>query len=158
MRRISVLLALVFSVLLIMTACQSANHNQAESAINTSDAIPVSKANLAGSEWRLVDLAGEKTVAVEQTLRFSADNKVTGKGGCNSYFGRYDVLDGELSIGPIGATKKLCERSIMRYEERFFAALRTALNAERVGDEELLIYCRDLAAPLRFLRLSDAAR
>ena len=152
MIKISVLMFIVL-VLLTISACQSASHNQTEAAIDNHDVVPASKAHLAGSEWRLIDLAGEKAATVEQTIRFGADDKVTGSGGCNSYFGRYDVLDGELSIGPIGATKKLCERTVMRHEDRFFAALRTALKAQRLGDNELLIYCRDFAEPLRFVRL-----
>ena len=151
------LLTLTLSILMLMTACQSANHsvnhNQTEAAIANNDTVPVTKANLADSAWRLVDLAGEKATTVEQTLSVAADNKVSGKGGCNSYFGRYDVLAGELSIGPLGATKKLCERTVMGAENRFFDALRSALNATLVGENELLIYCRNFAQPLRFRRV-----
>lgn len=72
--------------------------------------------DLAGSEW---GLAGNDEVF----LQFQSDGKTIGHGGCNSFFGGY-VQDGSaLTLGPIGATKKLCPPAIMQIETRLLSVL-----------------------------------
>ena len=64
---------------------------------------------LAGSEWRPVQL-GEHAVADAASLfvRFEAEGRVAGHGGCNRFFGAYQIADGRISIGPLGATRMAC--------------------------------------------------
>ena len=57
------------------------------------------------------------------TLSFAA-GAVTGHAGCNSFRATYTRDDSQLTIGPIAATRKLCNgRGVMEQEQAFLAAL-----------------------------------
>lgn len=87
------------------------------SPVSTSDTT--SFLSLAGSEW---GPESSEANAPEQFVQFSADNKVSGFGGCNRFFGTY-TLDGQkLTIGPLASTKKMC-RDVMDAEHDFLSAL-----------------------------------
>jgi heat shock protein HslJ len=79
--------------------------------------------NLAGSEW------GPATGGGEQYVRFGADNKINGNGGCNGFFGRYELKDGKLRIGPLASTRKACASDIKEREQAFLQALERARTA-----------------------------
>lgn len=79
---------------------------------------------LAGSEWRPVEMAGEVMPAdTPLFIRFEANAKVTGHGGCNALFGKYAIDKATLSIGPLAATRKACPPAIMKREVGFISAL-----------------------------------
>lgn len=97
---------------------------------------------LAGSEWRPLEIAGELIPAdASMFIRFEADGKVRGHGGCNALFGAYKIDKVTLRIGPLAATRKACQSEVMSKEGRFVAAL-----------EKSRIYLRDAAK----LTLKDA--
>lgn len=81
-------------------------------------------AELAGSEWRPVELGGAPIAAdVRVWVRFEGEGKLTGHGGCNRFFGGFK-LDGEqIEIGPMGATRMACPEAVMDLESKFLAAL-----------------------------------
>lgn len=89
---------------------------------------------LAGSEWRPVQL-GEHAVADAASLfvRFEAEGRVAGHGGCNRFFGAYQIADGRISIGPLGATRMACPEPDMNLETEFFQALEQARGFSRDG-------------------------
>jgi len=89
---------------------------------------------LAGSEWRPVQL-GEHAVADTTSLfvRFEAEGRVAGHGGCNRFFGSYQITDGQISIGPLGATRMACPEHDMNLETEFFQALEQARGFSRDG-------------------------
>lgn len=96
--------------------------------------------SLADEEWVLVELSGEPVPGGEivATLRYAAaEKRVSGAAGCNRYFG--SVLEGpaggDLKLGPIGATRKLCPPPAMEFEGRFLAVLATVSRWERAGGE-----------------------
>ena len=102
---------------------------------------------LAGSEW---GFTGKDTPFV----RFEADQKIAGHGGCNRFFGRYRPgSDGAIRIGPLAATKKHCGDAVMRAETAFLGALEAARRYQRknhrlqmfdaVGSELLDLVHRD---------------
>jgi heat shock protein HslJ len=85
---------------------------------------------LAGTTWRLESLGATGAPrpalsTVEVTLLFSDDGRVSGKAGCNSYFGQYaSTTDGDLSVSALGSTKMFCnEPGVMQQEQDFLAAL-----------------------------------
>lgn len=59
------------------------------------------------------------------TIQF-ADGEFNGNGGCNGYFGTYE-LDGDMiTLGPVGSTQKLClPEEINAQESAYFAQLST---------------------------------
>ena len=82
-------------------------------------------ASLTGTKWVLESMNGrevklkEPTSEVFMTLE---DGKVIGKAGCNSFFGSYELGEGnQLDFGPMGATKMACPD--MDIEVFFFTML-----------------------------------
>ncbi len=73
-------------------------------AISVFAASPANAADsLAGSEWGMdgKDLPN---------LRFEDGGRVTGNGGCNRFFGRYETGDeGLLKFGMLASTKMACD-------------------------------------------------
>lgn len=57
------------------------------------------------------------------TLTLDAEGRAQGSGGCNRWFGPYQLQDRQLSFGPLGSTRKLCPPALMEQEARFLQAL-----------------------------------
>ena len=91
-----------------------------------------SEAVIEDTMWKL-ESYGEKgnlqTVIqdTETTIEFkSAEGKIAGSGGCNSYFGGYEINKNELTIiPPIGSTMMACPEPIMDQEQEYFKLLET---------------------------------
>jgi putative lipoprotein len=90
-------------------------------------ATPLQAAGLAGSEWRPVRI-GDMEIAKDADIfvRFEADGKLKGHGGCNGFFGSYKITGDDLEIGPIGATQMVCPEPIMDRELAFTKTLQAA--------------------------------
>jgi heat shock protein HslJ len=85
---------------------------------------------LAGPLWMLLGSgdAGNPTVVeagVTVTAQFSKDGNLSGFGGCNSFFGPYELNGEEIKIGPLGSTMMACEKG-MNQEAIVLAALQLA--------------------------------
>lgn len=95
-------------------------------------ATPLQAAELAGSEWRPVRI-GDIEVAkdVDIFVRFEAEGKLEGHGGCNGFFGSYKISGADLEIGPLGATQMACPQPIMDRELAFMQALQAAKRIKR---------------------------
>lgn len=47
----------------------------------------------------------------------ASENKISGKTGCNSYFGTFKPTnDNEIKIGPLASTEMYCEEDVMKIE------------------------------------------
>ncbi len=70
--------------------------------------------------WRVLALDGKLLPdGVIATIAFESPDRVSGKSGCNRYFGAF-MLDAErLAIGPLGATRMACPKDEMTVEKRF---------------------------------------
>jgi len=56
-------------------------------------------------EWRPADIGGVEVPAESQMfVRFGGDGKVVGHGGCNRFFGTYNLTGNRIEIGALGAT------------------------------------------------------
>ena len=71
--------------------------------------------------WKLTAYgpAGSPTPAVadvDATLKFDADGKVGGSGGCNSLGGDYTVEGDQITFGPIISTMMACADPVMTQE------------------------------------------
>jgi heat shock protein HslJ/membrane-bound inhibitor of C-type lysozyme len=100
---------------------------------------------LQGGEWRLTALEGEAVPgAPEITLVFFADGQVAGRGGCNSYSGRYTLSGEGLSVGPIAATKMMCmDGGVMAREAHFLDILGKAARFDLDDEGRLHIETAD---------------
>lgn len=72
------------------------------------------------------------------TLKFeNKEKQVNGSGGCNSYFGSYN-LDGNcrLKITELGATERAClDPALMQQEQNYFNILQGAESLQVEGEE-----------------------
>lgn len=108
---------------------------------------------LAGTRWRLEDLAGAGVVDnVEATLEFGADGRVTGNGSCNGFGGRATVTGAAIEFGPLVSTRKACPEAIMNQETNYMSALEKAERFE-LKEPFLYIYAAGQSQPLRFVRM-----
>jgi len=94
--------------------------------------MPSNAADLAGSEWRPT-VIGDMQLPKDADIfvRFGAEGKLQGNGGCNGFFGSYRIADGGLVIGPLGATQMACPEPIMKTERAFMKALQAAKSFKR---------------------------
>jgi heat shock protein HslJ len=81
---------------------------------------------LTGTRWRLVELLEEEVTGGEHELvpelRFEAEGRATGSGGCNRFTGGWEADGARLRIGPVATTRRACAHGMDR-EEIFFQAL-----------------------------------
>jgi len=81
--------------------------------------------DLQGPEWKLAAIGWDNPVAEEPgpAIRFDGD-KVTGSGGCNSYFGTVtSEVPGHLAFSAMGTTMMACPEPEMDLERRYLHAL-----------------------------------
>ena len=106
-----------------------------------------SGASIEDAMWKL-ESYGEKgnlqTVIqdTEITIEFkSEESKIAGSGGCNSYFGGYEINKNELTIiPPIGSTMTACPEPIMDQEQEYFKLIETT-ETFQIQNGKLTISC-----------------
>lgn len=89
--------------------------------------------SLAGTNWVLTHYgpAGaplSTPQASAPTLAIAADGKVSGKAGCNTYFGSLSVNGDQATFSQLGRTLMACDGEIMRLEDAYLAALGAAVS------------------------------
>ena len=112
---------------------------------------------LAGTSWRLEDLAGTPVVAgADATLDFLDDTRVAGSGSCNRFSGSVKISEGAVSFGPLIATRMACAEDVTAQENRYLKALEAAERFAFDGPA-LQIFSKGQTAPLRFVRRPASA-
>jgi heat shock protein HslJ len=88
---------------------------------------------LAGTNWLVTGYNNGKQAVVsviidtQLTANFGADGQLSGSAGCNNYTGSYKTDSSNITIGPLAATRKLCQPDeVMQQEAQYLAALETA--------------------------------
>ncbi len=97
---------------------------------------PTARASLAGSEWRVVEIAGTPS-PVAGTLRFTLTS-IRGKAACNAFFGAFRESDGNIEIAGINETGNICSGR-MDLERAFLDALAQARSYKLDGSILVLI-------------------
>ena len=102
------------------------------------DSARPQEVSLVSGSWYATDGSGAN-------VRFAADGKLSGSGGCNRFFGTYVATDKTIETGPLGTTRMACAPDVMNAETRFLAALESAReyriegNTLRIGAEGLTL-------------------
>ena len=79
---------------------------------------------LTSGVWRVEDIDGGGVIDYSQTtLNFSPDGTLSGRAGCNSYTGSYELEDGVLTLGSIALTRKACVPALGDQESKFISVL-----------------------------------
>jgi heat shock protein HslJ len=96
----------------------------------------LSTAELGNTYWKLTELDGELVVTAENQremkLTLRGENKVTGFGGCNSFFGSYEHDEASLSFSQLAATRMFCAES-MDKESLFMKSLSAVKTYKIIG-------------------------
>ncbi len=92
--------------------------------------VATEPATLEDTAWQATGINnGQGGVASSATTSGStamfAEGQVRGIGGCNRFTATYEIEGDQITIGPAGATEKLCiePEGIMEQEQQFFEAL-----------------------------------
>ena len=108
-----------------------------------------SGASIEDTVWELESYGSEGNLQTviqdtEITIEFkSAEGEIAGSGGCNSYFGGYEINKNELTIiPPIGSTMMACPEPIMDQEQEYFKLLETT-ETFQTQNGKLTISCSD---------------
>ena len=86
-------------------------------------------------DWSIESIG--QTPALEGTeaiLVFTEDGTMSANVGCNQAGGSYRLDDSGLEIGPLAATRKMCEQEVMGQEDAFFAAMGQVSEYRADGD------------------------
>lgn len=116
---------------------------------------------LAGTTWRVTGYNnGRQAVAsvlagTNLTMAFSADGRVSGSAGCNSYSATYASSESSLRFGPAATTRRMCAtpERIMEQEQQFLKALERVATARQEGDR---LELRDADGALALSLVNDS--
>ncbi|MCC5794669.1 MAG: META domain-containing protein [Chromatiales bacterium] len=78
---------------------------------------------LLGLDWRVHALNGETVTGEAPTLRFAADRRVSGSGGCNRWTAGWELTGESLTISRAASTMMACAEPAMAQERRFLTLL-----------------------------------
>lgn len=155
MRKTESILAL--AAILVLAGCSqgpatgtdSASEADASAAVEVVIAEGLNlEAEIVGHAWALVSMDGEALAEGEPpTMTLAEDGRIAGFGGCNRYFGAYELEGDKLEVSDLGATKMACPPPQMGLEDRFFECLEAAryltLEGSQLtltGDEGALVF------------------
>jgi heat shock protein HslJ len=95
---------------------------------------------LVGSQWRPVRIDTTSVPSDSRAfIRFEAEDRLIGHGGCNRFFGTYKTSDHELLFSPLNSTRMACPGPIMDREAALFDALSKTRSFQIVGTELRLL-------------------
>jgi len=79
---------------------------------------------LHGKEWVVEDIDHAGIIDGSRiTLGFGADQRLTGRAGCNTYQASYRLTGETLTIGDAAVTQKACAPALMQQEQTFLQVL-----------------------------------
>jgi heat shock protein HslJ len=141
-------MALIFA--LFLTACSSVPVGHSF--------VPENGTPLSGGDWIAVTMQG--VVSVQEPAprwRWVSVDQVSGTGGCNAFAGRAAVKDGQIEIGPLAATWRLCpDVPPGGQEDLFFRALEKARSVS-VKAGELILQSASGEELARFVQVGAVA-
>jgi heat shock protein HslJ len=118
LRRIAIVLPLV----LVASAFAACGGDEGSG----SDQGTQDPAALEGQSWILTQMlsAGGQTQILDVGVSAEFDGtSISGNAGCNSYHASYEASGGDISFGPIAATKKVCPEDEQSTEDRYLQLL-----------------------------------
>ena len=114
-------------------------------------------ASIAGNYWKLIELNGQTVQPVEQLkgephmILNASETKVNGNGGCNSFFGSYELQgDNGITFSKIGSTKMACPNDVMQVERQLFQAFEMT-NKFTIRKDTLFLTKTDMSPLAKFV-------
>ena len=124
-RSTGIILVVLFSSMLILTAC--------------SDLLPGSDP-LAGTSWQLISYAGNPVLPGTTPTAAFNDGQVGGNASCNSYGGEYRVKGDTISIGTMFMTEMYCMPEEINVQEGAFLELLGLAQSFELLEDRLTIF------------------
>ena len=128
----------------VASATEAPTVESTPSPISTS--APTAPANpLTDGSWKLVRYGPpaepREPIAETVNLSFEADGNLGGSGGCNSFFGSYEITGTAMTIGEVGSTEMACEpQALMAQEVEYLGALDRVTEFVQPGNTLTLRY------------------
>ena len=129
-KKVSVFFVCVF--LSIQAGCQS----KAQTGSDNGNAMKMNASSFDGlydQKW-LLQKIDHQTIEITHPayLTISSNGEIKGFAGCNRFFGKIIIQsDKQTVIGPLGATRKMCQGEVMHVEDQFMAVLRKMIGLQR---------------------------
>jgi putative lipoprotein len=79
--------------------------------------------NLNGTQWRVVEIAGEPTVGGNPPTMTFRNGRIRGDSGCNTFTADVTLDQMTIDVGSISSTLRLCEGDAGATETMFMRAL-----------------------------------
>jgi heat shock protein HslJ/uncharacterized lipoprotein YbaY len=106
--------------------------------------VDTTLSELMGAQWVVEDIDHAGIIDRSRaTLAFGADGQLSGRGGCNTYAGHYEVRDNTVRISGVVGTMRECSPALMNQERRFYAVLRDATRVQVRADGALVLHTDD---------------
>jgi len=105
----------------------------------------LSLADIAGTEWVLTKLAWQEAAPPEPRVSLQLDgDKMAGSAGCNRYTATATgSAPGEITVGPVAATRKMCPPAIMAVETPYLQRLGAVTRYQFLSGQLLLAWEKD---------------
>ena len=100
---------------------------------------------IADTEWVLRGWAWDEPAPAAPEVTLTLDGaRLVGSAGCNTYFAQVKAGDapGDLTVGPAGATRKMCPEPAMSVEARFLQQLSGVTQLRFVAGQLALRYTK----------------
>lgn len=114
---------------------------------------------IGGKKWVLAAWAFDEPAPAEPKVTLSfEDGRFVGKSGCNSYFTSVEQgeMPGDLSVGPVGATRMACPEPAMDVESRYLQQLGSANRVGFLVTQLALSYEKDGVVGVMLFNASDS--
>ena len=87
---------------------------------------------LFGKRWTLTEMENRKFSRKEPYIEFDRDHRrASGSGGCNRFFGTFEIEGSKLKLSRIGSTRRACiDAELQQAETRFLQVLETTTRFE----------------------------
>ena len=108
--------------------------------------------SLINTYWKLVELNGGPVLPGEGRelhMILKGTDQVSGYAGCNQFTGALTATETSLSIGPVAATRRMCQ-GVMDQEMEFLQALENA-STYMISGEDLSVGDGHGAITMRFV-------
>ena len=146
----------MLSVLVLLTGCpEQSDHSTASEEVS---AISMNL-ELNGKTWRIDNIdQGNIVESSIVTIEFLEDGRISGRTGCNNYFGGAAINGNSISISGTGATQMACTEELMLQERHFFEALSSSEKLAMKSDGSLLFFDAQGVERLRAIHVKEEAQ
>lgn len=133
-------------------------------AMSGCDGVPEGKKQLSSPDrlegsWQVEDIDNQGVIDNAMVrVDFSADGRVSGRGGCNTFGGAYAYADGVATFGALAATEMACAPALMDMEAKFFNRLQGELAVSMTEDGALVLSDDEGRILMRRMDDAEAAR